>query len=211
APSMADIWLSLLSSPSPEQAHARSIVWLAAAISIEDAQDLVREAVQWLPADATAIQKADVMARQLTLQTKVQKHQDDADSFMEGVDILEHCRPLDPINDDSVMPYLDCITDLSDAEEPDEEGEYVEEEDSLEEAVNPQDVYIWMPSRLKLGQGRELRLGHLMEEELQLQQGQANDSLAKLQAGLRNLAILYRQNLQSANSVHSETRAQKAI
>ncbi|KIK81146.1 hypothetical protein PAXRUDRAFT_15401 [Paxillus rubicundulus Ve08.2h10] len=34
APSMADIQLSLLFSPSPEQAHTRSIAWLAAGISI---------------------------------------------------------------------------------------------------------------------------------------------------------------------------------
>ncbi|KIK73445.1 hypothetical protein PAXRUDRAFT_178401, partial [Paxillus rubicundulus Ve08.2h10] len=70
---------------------------------------------------------------------------------------------------------------------------------------------ISMPSRLKLGRGTNLGLGHLVEEELQLRRGQANDSLAKLQAALGNLAILYRQNLQSANSVHSETRARKAI
>ncbi|KIK74334.1 hypothetical protein PAXRUDRAFT_19985 [Paxillus rubicundulus Ve08.2h10] len=130
---MADIWLSLLSSPSPEQVYTRSIAWLAASISIEDAQNL-------------AIDFTD----------QGSKYQNEADSFMEGVDILEHCRPLDPINDDSLMLSLDCVTDLSDAEDPDEEGKYVEEEDSLEEAVNPQDVCIWMPSRLKLGQGREL-------------------------------------------------------
>ncbi|KIK75167.1 hypothetical protein PAXRUDRAFT_41023, partial [Paxillus rubicundulus Ve08.2h10] len=87
APSMADIQLSLMSSPSAEHGHSGSISWLAAGISIEDAWDLVREAVCQLPTDPTATQKADVMAKQLALHSKVQKHQDEADSFMDGLDI----------------------------------------------------------------------------------------------------------------------------
>ncbi|KIK72900.1 hypothetical protein PAXRUDRAFT_21453 [Paxillus rubicundulus Ve08.2h10] len=79
-----------------------------------------------------------------------------------------------------------------DAEELDKEDEYVGGEE-VEEVVPPEYTCIWMPSRLKLGRGKDLGLGHLVEEELQLQRGQANDSLA------------------NANSVRSKTRAQKAI
>ncbi|KIK85604.1 hypothetical protein PAXRUDRAFT_152668, partial [Paxillus rubicundulus Ve08.2h10] len=52
--------------------------------------------------------------------------------------------------------------------------------EEVEEAVPPEYICIWMPSRLKLGRGKDPRMGHLVEEELQLWSGQANDSLAKL-------------------------------
>ncbi|KIK76496.1 hypothetical protein PAXRUDRAFT_80675, partial [Paxillus rubicundulus Ve08.2h10] len=97
--SMADIQLSIMSSPSAEHGLSGSISWLAAGISIEDAQDLVREEVHQLPTDHTETQKVDVMAKKLALQSKVQKHQDEADSFMDGLDILEHCRPLESVDD----------------------------------------------------------------------------------------------------------------
>ncbi|KIK74309.1 hypothetical protein PAXRUDRAFT_176127, partial [Paxillus rubicundulus Ve08.2h10] len=194
APSMADIWLSLMSSPSAEHGHSGSISWLAAGISIEDAQDLVREAVCQLPTDPTAKQKADVMAKQLALQSKVQKHQDEADSFMDGLDILEHCRPLEPVDDIRLLPSHDYGIEPLDGEDQDQEDEYIDGE-HVEEVVPPEDVCIWMPSKLKLGRGKAVGLGYLVEEGLQLCQGQANDSLARLRAGLGNLAILYRQNL----------------
>ncbi|KIK72788.1 hypothetical protein PAXRUDRAFT_41451, partial [Paxillus rubicundulus Ve08.2h10] len=144
APSMEDIWLSLMSSLSAENGHSGSISWLAAGISIEDAQDLVREAVHQLPTDPTATQKADVMAKQLALQSKVQKHQDEADSFMDGLDILEHCRPLEPVDDISLLPSHDYGIEPLDGEDQDQEDEYVEGED-IEEVVPPEDVCIWMP------------------------------------------------------------------
>ncbi|KIK77981.1 hypothetical protein PAXRUDRAFT_66387, partial [Paxillus rubicundulus Ve08.2h10] len=210
-PSMVDIQLSLMSSLSAEHTPTGSISWLAAGINIEDSQDLVREAVHQLPTYPTATQKANIIAKQLTLQSKVQRHQDEADSFMDGVDILEHCRPYEPMDNTGLLHSFDCNSDPMDAEELDEEDEYIIGGEEVEEVVPHEDICISMPSRLKLGRGTNLGLGHLVEEELQLRRGQANDSLAKLQAALGNLAILYRQNLQSANSVHSETRARKAI
>ncbi|KIK78177.1 hypothetical protein PAXRUDRAFT_40829, partial [Paxillus rubicundulus Ve08.2h10] len=144
APSMADIQLSLMSTPSAEHGHSGSISWLTAGISIEDAQNLVREAVCQLPTDATATQKADVMAKQLALQSKVQKHQDEADSSMDGLDILEHCTPLEPIDYIGFLPSHYYGIEPLDGEDQDQEDEYIEGED-IEEVVPPEDVCIWMP------------------------------------------------------------------
>ncbi|KIK96747.1 hypothetical protein PAXRUDRAFT_10631 [Paxillus rubicundulus Ve08.2h10] len=105
-------------------------MWEASAgINIEDSQDLVREAVHQLPADPTATQKANVMAKQLALQSKVQKHQDEADSFMDGVDILEHSRPMEPMDDGSLLSFPDGGIGPLDAGEQDQEDKYVKWED----------------------------------------------------------------------------------
>ncbi|KIK75189.1 hypothetical protein PAXRUDRAFT_19204 [Paxillus rubicundulus Ve08.2h10] len=106
-----------MSSPSAEHGHVGSIGWLLAGINIEDSQDLVREAIHQLPADPTAIQNADAMAKQLALQSKVQKHQDEADSFMDGFDILEHSRPMKPMDDGGLLASPDGGIGPLDAEE----------------------------------------------------------------------------------------------
>ncbi|KIK76870.1 hypothetical protein PAXRUDRAFT_168550 [Paxillus rubicundulus Ve08.2h10] len=54
-------------------------------------------------------------------------------------------------------------------------------------------------------------MGHLVDKKLELHRGLVNDSLAQLQLAPGNLAILYRQNLQSTNSIHTEMRTCKAI
>ncbi|KAF9218165.1 hypothetical protein BS17DRAFT_671169, partial [Gyrodon lividus] len=99
APSLADIRLSLMCSPPAEPVNPGSVGWLVAGINIENSQDLVRETVHQLPTDPTATQNAGVATKRQGLQSKIQKHQDKGDSFLDGVDIIEHCQPAGALDD----------------------------------------------------------------------------------------------------------------
>jgi hypothetical protein len=128
---------------------------------------MVREAVRQLPADPTITQKAVVISKWQGLQSKIQKHQDEADSFLDGVDIMEYCQPTGTMDDAGFFPTVDGSSDCQDEEEQDQEDEYIDEED-FDEVVPPEEVCIWMPSRLKANENNELGLGHLVDEELEL-------------------------------------------
>ncbi|KIK76542.1 hypothetical protein PAXRUDRAFT_169612 [Paxillus rubicundulus Ve08.2h10] len=57
----------------------------------------------------------------------------------------------------------------------------------------------------------ELVFGNLVEEEIQLRIGQANECLERLRTDLGHKSILYRQNFCSSSSVCTDTRSKKEI
>jgi hypothetical protein len=70
-------------------------------------------------------------------------------------------------------------------------------------------MHIWMPSSIPHQDALALGLGALHDEELQLQQGQANDCLEKLHQALGHKAIIHRQHFRSADSTWVGTRSKQ--
>ena len=94
---------------------------------------------------------------------------------------------------------------------PEEENsDFVAEED-LVEKQNPKDLLLQMPSFIGMNLLKNSDLDDLVEEEVQLCLGQANDSLEKLRTNLGHKVVLYRMNFQSSSSVWTDTRSQSEI
>jgi len=105
------------------------------------------------------------------------------------------------------------------------------EEDGYEDDSNegfPEDLPLWMPSYVGASFLKEEGLEDLIDEEVQLRIGQANDSLEKLKTHLGQLiifyimnfvlkinlghkSILYRMNFRSSTSVRTDTRSKQDI
>jgi hypothetical protein len=75
----------------------------------------------------------------------------------------------------------------------------------------PEDLSLWMPSYIGASDLKEEGLEGLIEEEVQLRIGQANDSLEKLRTHLGHKSILYRINFRSSTSVRTDTRSKQDI
>ncbi|KIK78359.1 hypothetical protein PAXRUDRAFT_16915 [Paxillus rubicundulus Ve08.2h10] len=129
--------------------------------------------------------KLGVLLKALPMPTLPAEEEENGEEIMldgnneESASSNNNLAPSEPMDTTGLLPSFDFNSDPIDAEELDEEDEYVGGEE-VEEVVPHEDICIWMPSRLKLGRGKDLGLGHFVEEELQLWRGQANDSLAKL-------------------------------
>ncbi|KIJ58337.1 hypothetical protein HYDPIDRAFT_102895, partial [Hydnomerulius pinastri MD-312] len=219
APSMADIRLSLMSSDTTQNSSSGSVNWLISGIKIEDDQDLLRAAVRQLPADATATQKADIQGKRQKLYLRIRKLEEAADTILKGLELGDDWEAAAHIDDTEFVPPDDYVTMVEEEregegverEEVEDEENYVDEDEDGDAAKPSEEMATWMPSCMNPNRLLELGLGHLGEEELQLRTGQANDALARIRIALGQLAVLYRQNLRSTNSVRSGTRAQKAI
>ena len=92
----------------------------------------------------------------------------------------------------------------------DDKEDYLDvEEDFIED--NPKDLSVFMPSSMGLEKLTQAGLIGLMQEEICLRQGQANDSLQKLRTHLGNKALLYCMNFRSSTPVQGDTRSKQEI
>lgn len=89
------------------------------------------------------------------------------------------------------------------------DGSWDDEEDFIE-AV-PEDLPLWMPSAGGAALLKGAGLEDVVNEEIQLRQGQANEALQKLRTHLGHKALLYRINFRSSTSVRTDTRSKQEI
>ncbi|KAG1850364.1 hypothetical protein DFJ58DRAFT_842440 [Suillus subalutaceus] len=156
-----------------------SISWLISGINLEDvhSRDTLRVDIRQLLRDASASQKAVVEEKRQKVAARISKFHETADAMSDGIEV-----------DADMEEQGHEAADLEVAEE--ETGEEVAAEG----------MGIWMPSSIHHQDALALGLGALQAEELQLQQGQANDCLEKLRQALGHKAIIYRQHFRSADS-----------
>lgn len=100
----------------------------------------------------------------------------------------------------------------SDTELPEEQDENAEDEDKddeepLEHEVRPDKSVLPMPSAISPLMIARLNLGQLVEAELQLRKGQANDSLEGLMLALCTQGLLLRKTVRNAEGTKTKTRA----
>jgi hypothetical protein len=97
----------------------------------------------------------------------------------------------------------------------DSEGAWlaVDDEEIGEEEpeITPEDTMLYLPSNFKLHQRKDLGWQELGRMELQLREGQANDSLERLRECLAEKSLRFRTQLRSAKGQKKTTRAWDSI
>jgi hypothetical protein len=165
----------------------------------------LRADIRCLPTNHTTTQKADILDKQQRLHSRMAKFNRMAQHFMPNLNIdvtFSH-------HDDPAFHFEEEGRNLDD----EERDEYAEE-DGFEEDPDesfPEDPTLSMPSCIGSSFLKEANLGNLVQEEVQLRIGQANDSLEKLKTHLGHKAILYRMNFRSSTSVRTDTRSKQDI
>ena len=162
----------------------------------------------------TTTQKANILQKQQRLYTRIAKFNQTAQLFVSGLDIdvtFSH-------QDDPNFCPEEKGENLNDKERErafwgalaDEDAEEDGYEDDSNESF-PEDLPLWMPSYVGASCLKEAGLGDLVEEEVQLRIGQANDSLERLRTHLDHKSILYRMTSRRSNSVRTDTRSKQDI
>ena len=102
--------------------------------------------------------------------------------------------------------------DLEDSDEDafflDAESEWEEEGD---EEIPIERVRLWLPSSFTKPERVKVNLGQLAEVEAELREGQANDALEELQAGLAEKLLRFRTEVRPAKSQKTMTKAWDSI
>ena len=98
----------------------------------------------------------------------------------------------------------------SDSGESDEEGFFLDDESEWEEDEDVEtpieQVRLGLPSSFGMG-GAKMGLSRLVEIEIELREGQANDALEALRAGLAEKSLRFRTEVKPAKGQKSMTRA----
>ncbi|KAF8141809.1 hypothetical protein EV363DRAFT_1151130 [Boletus edulis] len=199
-PSMAEIHLSLLQSNTRAVQSLDSISWLIERISIEDAHN------------PTASQKVAIIKKRQKLHARIVKFNQMAGNFMANSE-LETCF----ITKDVLLFCPEKEGDTLNAEEKERifwevhpnDSEYEFQEDDSETLA--EELSLLMPSSLRLISLKEAGGGNLINEEVQLRIGQANDCLERLRTHLGHRSIIFRLHLRSSTSVRSDTRSKQDL
>lgn len=167
-------------------------------------------------------ERTAVEDRRRRLEKRIKTFHKQGDTFL-GVTELDDLLPQD---DDNIWLGVD-EWDNEETEE-NEEGEVEEEEVDREgewergisgdaigveesDSSRPEQVSLILPS--SLGKGRVVSLGlqKLALQEMELRQGQANDSLAALRIELGHKALLFRTKVRQSKDTKGKTRAFQGI
>jgi hypothetical protein len=174
----------------------------------------LRADIRCLPVNHTTTQKANILQKRQRLHARIAKFNQMAQIFMPNLNIditfshmddpdfcpEEKGEALD--DEEKERAFWGILTD-EDAEED------IGEDDPNESF--PEDLTLWMPSYIGASYLKEAGLEDLINEEVQLRTGQANDSLEKLKTHLGHKSILYRANFRSSTSVRTDTRSKQDI
>ena len=103
----------------------------------------------------------------------------------------------------------------SDSGESDEEGFFLDSESDWEEdeevEVSVERVRLGLPSSFSIMERAQMGLGRLGEIEMELREGQANDALEALRAGLAEKSLRFRTEVKPAKGQKTATRAWDSI
>jgi hypothetical protein len=114
-----------------------------------------------------------------------------------------------------VPPDSTFIQEPSDSGESDEEGFFMDDELEWEEDEDVElpieRVRLGLPSSFDMVERAQIGLGQLGETEAELREGQANDALEALRAGLAEKSLRFRTEVKPAKSHRTMTRAWDSI
>ncbi|KAG6377669.1 hypothetical protein JVT61DRAFT_14434 [Boletus reticuloceps] len=235
APTLAEIRLHLTQSSVRSTQIQESINWLVEDIDIENSQyvvmsyildvqgntslcrDALRAEIRCLPSSPSTAQKTAIAVKRQRLLARIMKFNQKAAPVAAGLNLgsLEivaddhfFCKEenSEAIDEDiEILFWQAGKEDDKEEEDPGEDGE-----DNLSDA-NPESIKLYMPSSFGAVALQEAGLLPLVEEEIQLRIGQANDSLEKLRNDLGEKSILYRINRRSSTSNRTDTRSKQDI
>jgi hypothetical protein len=122
--------------------------------------------------------------------------------------------PKTPARHTHTTKHVEDLDQL-DFDEVDGEGAWLAADDEEigeeEPEITPEDVTLYLPSNFKLHQRKDLGWQELGDMELQLREGQANDSLERLRECLAEKSLRFRKELRSAKGQKKTTRAWDSI
>jgi len=118
--------------------------------------------------------------------------------------------------DEAAVAVPSCALGMaSDSGESDEEGFFLDDESVWEDEedveVQIEQVGLGLPSSFGVEDRARMELGHLSKIETELREGQANDSLEALRAGLAEKSLRFRTEVKPAKSQKTMTRAWDSI
>ncbi|KAM6493319.1 hypothetical protein JOM56_011453, partial [Amanita muscaria] len=217
APTLAEIRLNLVESGMTSLRTNGSVNWLVDGISIENAQDALRAEIRCLSSNPTTTQKTVIAQKRQRLLARITNFNEAGDAFTGGLEI--DVSP--PLKDNPGFCREENGDELDDSiEEEFWQGEQDEDDDADDgnfnfddELIesNPEIFKLWMPSSIGGSAAVDMGLEVLVEEEIQLRVGQANDCLDDLRTHLGHKSVLYRMNFRSSTSVRSDTRSKQEI
>jgi len=149
-------------------------------------------------------EQAQIQNRQESLQTRI-------DAF--------HQKALQLIRSDEAF-IADLLSDRGlevarlDLEESDEEAFFLDDGLEWEEGdaeVPIEKVRLWLPSSFTASKRGQMGLGQVAGVEAELREGQANDALEALRAGLAEKSLRFRTEVKPAKSQKATTRAWDSI
>jgi len=228
-PSLSNIRLTLTENEKRTGVKGGCVSWLGLGISLEDAQyaihsfsqyDLTdtnsRDKLRWesrqLSKHASVADKTKLAERRQRLGRRIHAFHSKAATIMGDIDVDDlHLKDAD-------IEAADEIHDSNGEDSDGEEGDKPEDDldwdnnteasdDGLEVLDYPEKCPLILPSSLGLEGITLNNLKVLASQELQLRQGQANDSLEGLRLALGHKALLFRTRVRQAGSNKERTRA----
>jgi hypothetical protein len=164
----------------------------------------LRQEQRTLGRNPSLAKRTKIQDRRRRLLVKINAFQKKTDHFWGDLDLDELTWVDDTNEAESDSDTVDSEdTDVSDEGDASDEGD--------DEVQYAEDIRLLLPS--SLGHAECIRLGKstLMEQEIQLREGQANDALEELRMALAHKSLLYRTRLRVAKSQRTETRAWDSI
>ena len=165
----------------------------------------MRSEIRLLPTAPSATQRTAIAEKRQRLLARITRFLNSGERFIGGVEVEEISTPQDD-------PQL-CANENGAVDEesfwntPSVEDEQPDDEDG---DIFPESQGLWIPSSIGFI-APSVGWENLVEQELQLQIGQANDSLQRLRTHLGQKSVLYRMHVRSSTSVRTDTRSRNDI
>ena len=182
---LKDRGITVRQAPCTSRFTLRSTMRIALRAYIRRAQGL------WSKSD-----KLELAKRRERLRSRIDAFNDTASSYLRGLhrveDMVEEVSPLDDeaTDEEEEQPFApadECFT-----------GE-------------PETTVLLLPSSLGYDACVQLKLEAVMEKEIKLREGQANDALDGLRQGIGEKSFMFREHLRVAKGVQQTTRARSRI
>jgi len=191
AQTMKSIEMDIISNQGPDGRMHGAATWMARVLKAEESQIILAIDVRHIHARATETQRLSIARRQDCLQMQIDRLCESASQFL-GEDWNE-----------DISDNLISTTDI-------DEGDG---EDVFSDTFHPQDpnyldaVVLPLPSYLEMQQADRLGLLTMVDQELRLREGQANNALHELRVSLAHKAIIFRTDVRHAGTYNMTTRA----
>ncbi|KDQ49013.1 hypothetical protein JAAARDRAFT_144073, partial [Jaapia argillacea MUCL 33604] len=192
AASKSDLQQDLARKEGPSGIIRGTSSWLSNGISIQEAQVELAAAVRKMGKKATADQMNQIEDRRRKLDVRIDNFQHAADRFL----------VQDLLYDNVFDPTIDGLW------EDDYDYEAIQaQSDSTNGPVDAEKRLISLPSTLGAAQCLRRGLKKILEQEIELRQGQANDILDQIRISLGHKSFLYRTEIRHNKSQSTITRS----
>ncbi|KIM58326.1 hypothetical protein SCLCIDRAFT_28113 [Scleroderma citrinum Foug A] len=188
APTTKSVEIDLISRQEEYHCPHGSVTWIAKALKLEEAQFVFALDSQRAHSTMTETYMLSMVRRRERLQSHINGLMEYAEKYLGDTlgDMLQDARKVPDQQDDWVdtdNPFMVPIPD------------------GAELVVLPLPSYLGKHHFYKLG------VGGLVDQELQLRQGQANDTLHELWLALADKAVIFQKDVRHATNYNRNTRA----